>query len=191
MAITLDVTIRTHHSRSQVVAAVHRVVERLTSGAGSPKINRLKVRTGLTVLELVQKAFQVKSRGGTDQAGLRWAPLSPVTVRRRRAKGDRRREPLILQDTRELARSLRSRSNPRSAGSSPPRVEGQIFRLTEGAVTVGSTNWKGLLHHVGSPPKLPQRRLWPPPSDWPSSWWTAILTVVHDELVRLILEELQ
>lgn len=191
MATTLDVTITTRHSRHEVIDAVHRAVERLTTGAGSPSVNRLKVRTGLTVLQLVHKAFQVKSRGQTDQAGLRWAPLSPVTIRRRRYRGDRRRDPLILQETRELAGTLKPGGNPNSSRrSSPPRREGQVFRLTEGGLDVGTTNWKGLLHHAGNPPKLPQRRLWAPPQDWPDSWWQAILAVVHDELVRLILEEL-
>ncbi len=52
------------------------------SGArsGPPLVQQLQVRVGLSVLSLIQEAFIIKSRGGSDETGLRWAPLSPNTI---------------------------------------------------------------------------------------------------------------
>lgn len=42
--------------------------------------NAMMTRLGLTLLGRIKKAFIDKSRGGTDEAGDRWAPLSPKTI---------------------------------------------------------------------------------------------------------------
>lgn len=57
---------------------------------------------GTAVLGRVARAFLVKSTGGTDEAGERWVPLSPVTVlkrlRKRMPTGDRKRPSSALND---------------------------------------------------------------------------------------------
>lgn len=40
----------------------------------------MMTRCGLTALGRIKRAFIVKSRGGTDEAGERWKPLSPKTI---------------------------------------------------------------------------------------------------------------
>lgn len=51
----------------------------------------IKLRLAVAFLSQVQQAFLVKARGGRDEAGIRWQPLSPATVARRRlGPGDRK-----------------------------------------------------------------------------------------------------
>lgn len=42
--------------------------------------NAMLTRCGLAALGRIKQAFVVKARGGTDEAGERWAPLSPKTI---------------------------------------------------------------------------------------------------------------
>lgn len=51
-------------------------------------------RAGLVLLGLIKEAFVIKSRGGIDETGDRWAPLKPATIaytRGRRTKRERSR----------------------------------------------------------------------------------------------------
>lgn len=54
----------------------------------------MMVRVGMAALGRIRTAFVDKSRGGTDEAGDRWAPLSPKTIaysrRHRKKPGDPR-----------------------------------------------------------------------------------------------------
>lgn len=59
--------------------------------AGGTAANAMMVRCGLAALGRIRAAFVVKSRGGTDEAGDRWAPLSPMTIAYRRMKRVRTR----------------------------------------------------------------------------------------------------
>lgn len=43
-------------------------------------------KAGTAILGRIHRAFLIKSRGGTDATGARWAPLSPVTVAKRLRK---------------------------------------------------------------------------------------------------------
>lgn len=43
-------------------------------------IRGLQIAVGLELLDRISEAFVVKSDGGTDAAGERWAPLSPKTI---------------------------------------------------------------------------------------------------------------
>ena len=43
-------------------------------------VEQLHLRVGFLILGLFKQAFLAKSRGGTDEAGQRWTPLSPKTV---------------------------------------------------------------------------------------------------------------
>lgn len=51
-----------------------------TSGA----VRQLKLRVGVAVLSQVQQDFVRKSRGGTGKDGIKWKPLAPSTIARRR-----------------------------------------------------------------------------------------------------------
>lgn len=87
----------------------------------------------------------------------------------------------ILRDTGLLLNSL-------SPGTNSPE---QVFRDEGGAIIVG-TNRKGARwHHEGIPGKLPRRRLWPLPRNWPASWWADIqdqvkmgIADIAQELIR-------
>ncbi len=50
----------------------------------------MQARLGNVLLSKIRQAYLEKARGGTDECGIRWAPLSPVTVAGRRlGKADR------------------------------------------------------------------------------------------------------
>jgi len=218
-------TIYVRASRAAVVGAVLRIPQE--ASVGSAEANAMMTRLGFTALGRIRQAFVVKSRGGTDEAGDRWAPLSPKTIAysrtrgrgrsgRTRAeygrpdrpsqalnakqqdrwwrlyrqglamfKGDKKhaaarawfilkkegavtlldkyghRQVEILRDTGLLLNSL-------SPGIT---IAEQVFRVLPGEVIVGTSRKGAASHHTGIPGRLPQRRLWPEPSRWPSSWW--------------------
>lgn len=59
-----------------------------------PDAKAIMTRAGLAALGRIRAAFIVKSHGGTDEAGDRWAPLSPATIayRASRTKTEKKRE---------------------------------------------------------------------------------------------------
>jgi hypothetical protein len=61
---------------------VRRALGRLGSFTDLPAeaARALLVRLGMAALSLIKQAFVVKARGGTDEAGDRWPPLSPRTI---------------------------------------------------------------------------------------------------------------
>ncbi len=67
-------------------AEVHRIIAQLPAMAsgripGPPGlVEQLQVRIGLAALGNIKNAFLIKSRGGTDETGERWPPLSPTTI---------------------------------------------------------------------------------------------------------------
>lgn len=71
----------------------------------------------------------------------------------------------ILRDTGLLLKSI-------SPGEGN---EATVFRVQPGEAVIGTNRKGAAAHHHGAPSRnLPQRRLWPPPSKWPVSWWIAI-----------------
>lgn len=66
----------------------------------------------------------------------------------------------ILRNTGLLLNSL-------SPGVNVPE---QIFNVENAKVTVGTKRKWAALHHEGGK-NMPQRRLWPKPSNWTSAWW--------------------
>ena len=66
------------------------------------------------------------------------------------------------------------------------KSSGQVFRVGPGEVIVGtSRRWAGV-HHCGSRNgRVPQRRLWPEPRRWPSSWWLDIAEQARAGLVDI------
>ena len=212
-------TVTTRMSRAKVMAALTALPQEMT-GAGSAARDLL-TRVGLAMLRRIHGAFLVKMRGGTDEAGDRWAPLSPVTIamrlRRRgigspkkRSRAKRKvvlsgdispahqraraiirsagarydkygRDAEILHDTGRLLLSLTPGSNSAE----------QVLEVSAGRVIVGTNREGAKANHEGRPPKLPQRRLWPDPSDWPPEWWDQILTEVQDGVVDMVAQQVQ
>ncbi len=82
---------------------------------------------------------------------------------------------MILRDLGLLLNSLSPGATPGAARPSLVDVEDQVFLVGPGSVIVGTNRkWAGS-HHYGVPGKIPQRRLWPEPADWPSEWWEDLL----------------
>lgn len=72
----------------EVVAAIPQLAR-----SGASEADAIMARIGLTALGRIRRAFVVKARGGTDEAGDSWQPLSPKTVAysktRQRGRGGR------------------------------------------------------------------------------------------------------
>jgi hypothetical protein len=258
----IDVTINTSKSTARVLNAIARLPQ-VASGVMPPHLlaNAILIRIGLAVLGRIKTAFVVKSRGGTDDTGLRWKPLSPHTIayHRRHPQKSRKGRTLlrrlpaqskraayrpsfaltkrqrekwwrlyrrgvaiygnhpagkkrsaagawiilkregartlmdlyghaqveILRDTGLLLNSLTpgiARSNRR-----PPPVKNQVFRLEPGVVTIGTNRLWAWTHHHGVPGKIPQRRLWPDPRNWPTTWWNDFLTQAQQGVIDILI----
>lgn len=69
-------------TQAQVQALLAQLVQALTGQASDPTgmAQQLQLRLGLMALSLLKGAFVVKAKGGTDAAGLSWAPLKRTTV---------------------------------------------------------------------------------------------------------------
>lgn len=78
---------------------------------------------------------------------------------------------LILRSTGLLFNSLSPGIDPtsQSVPSTPPPVEKQIFTIGR-EIVIGTNREHAKAHHEGTA-RIPQRRLWPQPSQWPQSWW--------------------
>lgn len=150
---------------------------RLVSSGGSS----LLVRIGLAVLQKAHEQFKLKVKGGTDDGGVRWPPLSRYTLQKRRrvhAASPRTSPDDILVETGLTERSLQPGEQPQFAGQNPPYVAYQVFRLEGDAVIIGTSRQHALDHHEGRQRgkwRLPQRRLWPLSRDWSPSWWRPIV----------------
>ena len=210
--------------------------------SGGPVANAMMTRCGMAALGRIKQAFVVKARGGTDEAGDSWPPLSPKTIAysktRQRGRGGRtkaekkrashpsqalndkqqarwwqvyrrqlaiykgdkghaaavawlvlkkegaqtlvdkygNRQVEILRDTGLLLNSL----SPGVANSA------SIFRVGRGEVIVGTNRKGAAAHHAGIPGRLPQRRLWPEPRKWPTSWWRDLQEQVKQGLLDIV-----
>jgi hypothetical protein len=224
------------------LAAVLRVVrsapERAKSSRGLGR--ELLVAVGEAVLGQVRDAFVVKSAGGTDESGERWAPLAPATVAYRaartqteRRRGSRPSQGLTAKQQEqwweeyrramarwpgEKARAARHAwfilkqrgartlfDKYRGARADILRDTGallesltpgahsgaQVFRVETGSVTIGTSRRGATAQHAGLPGRLPQRRLWPAPANWPPSWWRAVLLAARGKLTDLIVQLLR
>jgi hypothetical protein len=95
-----------------------------------------------------------------------------------------------LRDTGLLLNSLSPAIMPdqvTAADKNAPAVQDQIFRLAAGRVAVGTNRKWAAVHHNGSRDgRIPQRRLWPKPSRWPSSWWNLLLHQARMGLIEAV-----
>lgn len=86
-------TTHTQVTREAIREALSSISQEVASR--NPITDAMMQRVGLVILSRIKQAFITKSRGGTDEAGDRWAPLSPKTIAysktRQRGKGGRTR----------------------------------------------------------------------------------------------------
>lgn len=77
-------------------AAVRQAIFSIPSAARADGVaaHAMLTRCGLAILGRIKQAFIAKSRGGTDEAGDSWKPLSPKTIAysRTRARGRSKRD---------------------------------------------------------------------------------------------------
>ena len=71
------------------------------------------------------------------------------------------------------------------------KVENQVFRIGSGEVIVGTNREWAATHHEGIPGRLPQRRLWPAPSQWTQAWWDDIAEQGKQGLIEIVENMLQ
>lgn len=71
-------------------ATIQRVVSKASKSKDQNKAtNDLLIRLGVILLNHIKEAFIAKANGRTDEAGERWAPLSPSTIAYSRTAGRR------------------------------------------------------------------------------------------------------
>lgn len=85
---TYERVIHVRASRRQVVKILRQLPGAIGGSTDSGGYQQATlVRMGLAALDKIQEAFVTKARGGTDEAGDRWKPLSPYTIAARRHPG--------------------------------------------------------------------------------------------------------
>lgn len=82
----MSATVTFHGSRADVEAIVARLPAILagTDPVAADQVEQILLRGGVALLSKIQQAFIVKSRGGTDEAGISWPPLKRATIAGRR-----------------------------------------------------------------------------------------------------------
>jgi len=73
-----EITIYVKGTRAQVLKTLASIPSAVRQGGAAS--NAMMASVGQAALTCIHKAFIVKSRGGTDDAGERWQPLSPKTI---------------------------------------------------------------------------------------------------------------
>ncbi len=205
----------TFHTQSSYSAVLEALIDLPQEMVGDKLVVRDALqKCGLTLLELISSAFIIKSLGGTDEAGDRWAPLQQSTVE---ARAKRRGVKLRNRKRRQITSSddpTVRRAKAIVKGKSPSRYNkyprkdvailvdsgglldslspnstssDQVFDVSAGSFAVGTRRVGASAHHRGTS-KLPQRRLWPATTDWPDSWWDRITKDLQGGAVELIKE---
>ncbi len=79
-------SIRYTGSRAELAKEFYRLSRCLTGKERDPSgaVDWLLIKVGLVLLGRIKEAYVVKSEGGTDEMGIKWPPLSPVTLALRR-----------------------------------------------------------------------------------------------------------
>ncbi len=180
-------------TRAGLLARLRKLVAGLSSSP-TPASSQMMTRIGLAIQAKISEQFQIKMNGGTDETGLRWAPLSPATLRRRSKHRTRPAGPLgtagsILYDTGDLLASLSPAIAPEAAGPGPPAVRYSIFDVSGGRVKIGTTRPGASDQHNGTP-TIPARPLYPEPADWTPSWWAPIKAEAAKAVAEWLTREL-
>jgi hypothetical protein len=174
-------------NRAQVTRAVEGLAR--ACAGNTPAARDMRRAMGQALLERIADNYRRRARGGTDQNGLKWAPLKKSTIKRKAKWADRAFKQgkavvggiEVMRETDALLDSLTFH------GVSPY----QIFRILPGAVEVGSKVRYALDHHRGVPPNLPARPLWADPALWRPSWWRPIPKAAGQGAARVLQEMLR
>lgn len=108
-------------NRNDFRLEVARLMRCLTGDESASLVEQIKTRMAEVLLGKIHAAYEIKKLGGTDELGIQWPPLSPVTVRR---KG----HAIIMVEQSDTLESLRPGSGHAD----------QVLRLGPGWLEVGS-----------------------------------------------------
>lgn len=138
--------------------------------------------------------YHAKGQGGGWAAARAWAIVKAEGAKTLMSEyGDT--PTLILRSTGFLLNSLSPGIEPDNLppnSTSAPKVDEQVFNILPGAVMVGTNRKYAGVHHNGSKNgRIPQRRLWAKPENWPQSWWELILSQARQGLIEAILNDIQ
>lgn len=208
------VTIRTQQDYEAVLDVLTTLPSRMVYG-NSVSENTLR-KCGLALLGLIRKAFIIKSMGGTDEAGDRWASLQLSTIiqraRKRGVKVTSHRRKKKRVEREQSSNPHRRRASNIIRGSATriydkysmkdTRILRETDKLLESlSPNSGSTDQvfevsdnkltigtrrEGAAAHHKGTDKLPQRRLWPPVNSWPDSWWNTITKHIQDGTIEQV-----
>ncbi len=94
-------TIRFQGSRADVTRVVQQLAAVLTGRAeDNDQIARgFMLALGFAALSDIRSAFIEKSRGGTDEMGIKWQPLAPETIANRRVGPGAKKPQIAVSDT--------------------------------------------------------------------------------------------
>lgn len=174
--------VATWHSNRMKLKAVLKLLPAYLSGEISDptgKVKEMYEEMGNLALTIIHNAYVVKSGQDNvsveDLAGDSWDSLAASTIRRRRAK--KTWPPTtILQETGRLIKSLM----PKGMGASTE----QIFEPLDNGIKVGTGVPYAPKHHHGFK-QIPQRRLWPPWSEWPNEWRDRFMAILKRYAMEL------
>lgn len=130
---------------------------------------------GTEILNQVKLDFLVKSAGGVGSDGVKWHPLKPETLERRRRKGFSGTD--ILEETAALLASLEPPVGSRS-------VPNQVFKGAPGKVELGTAIPYGMVHQYGTVHVVPRPFL--PAGELPRAWEPAIEEAAERGLVKVL-----
>lgn len=184
-------------TRADVVAAAHELAGMLTGRVRDTSgiARGFLLAIGSAALSDIKEAYIVKALGGTDEMGIKWPPLSPITIAmRRKTRKERKltftqlaqRKVKILRDTGILFNSLSPGILTKTGYRKPKKKGGseQIMDVSAGQVIVGTNVAYADTHQNGSPSrKIPARPFLPrSQSDVPRIWWDRWANVAKDAL---------
>jgi hypothetical protein len=144
-------TLRFNGTRADVVAAAVQLA-RMLSGRAVDTFGIMRgfgSAIGFAVLSDIQAAYIEKSRGGTDEAGIRWPKLQPRTIANRRVgAGDRRDSDLIRR--RETIRKRETKKALRRFLLSLPESEARRRAAIVGGIKATQQTGRTKLKTLGN-----------------------------------------
>ncbi len=207
--------VRAGVTREDVITSLRSLPQEVTSGSSTDMQDALN-ECGLLLLSNIRDAFIVKSKGGTDESGERWAPLRPYTIEMRRRRLQKETSSASHPTMRRIHSVIKAGNKSKVSGkiSNFDKYAGsvntdilrdtgallnsltsfsdspyQVFHVDSDSVTIGTTREGASDHHIGvAKRRLPQRRLWPAVNDWPEHWWDDILGEIRDGIVSLTIK---
>ena len=159
--------------------------------SGNQIVRQMQLRLGVALLSQVQQDYVAKARGGVGKDGIKWKPLAPQTLARRRSGKPGKRVGMaaaragaqheILRDTNRLFRSLSPGVEDRPSGAA-----GQVFRLQPGQVIVGTNVVYAATHQRGDADRNIPARPFLPVAALPAAYWPAIVRALVRGLARAV-----